>query len=85
VLEAFDDMVGVQMKIEEQTKVVIDVADSEKDYATRIFVEKFYVDTVLLYTKQVLMLQQAVKDYSEEGLLPLFDSNIENYIIIPEL
>lgn len=85
ILDAFNDIVGVQMKIEEQVKKTIDIANENKDYSTRIFIENFYIDTVILYTKQSLMLKKAVDDYENKDLLPLLDNNIENYIIIPAL
>lgn len=82
IIQMFEDILEIQMNIEEQVKNTIDISDEERDYSTRIFIENFYVDIVVKYTKQALILLKAIKDFDEKDILPLFDSNIENYMII---
>lgn len=82
ILECLNDIIGVQNNLEGMLKDCILTASENCDIAVEDMLRSYYKDTVVLYTKQANKLYDMASKYSEEGLLPIFDENCENYFIV---
>jgi len=82
VLNCLKDIIEVQNRLEDILKECIITSADNLDLAVEDMLRSYYKDVLVLYTKQANKLYNAALKYSEDGILPLFDVNCDNYFIV---
>ena len=82
VSECLSDIISVQERLEDMIKDCILTAADNVDLAVEDMLREYYKGTLVLYTKQAHKLYSAAQKYENDGVLPLFDVNCEEYFIV---
>ena len=77
-LDIFEEMLSFMQGFENDVYEVCESAELENDYMTKVFLDSFLLSLVPM-TKQFLLLLDKCEAYSD---MQLFDSNIEDWIIL---
>jgi len=77
-LDIFEDMLSFMQEFENDIYIVCEFANSENDYMTKVFLDSFMISLIPM-TKQLLLLVDKCEAYSD---MQLFDSNIEDWIVL---
>ena len=82
IIECYQDIVNTYVNVQKQVEICIDIAIENKDKAVEDFLRDFNVKVATLYVKQAKVLLNGIKQYNDEGLLSLINSNFEDFVII---
>lgn len=82
IIECYEDIVKVFSNINNQIVICIDSAIDTNDKPVEDFLRGFLVDKGTLYLKQAQTLLDGAKQYEEAGILPLFNGNFEDFVIL---
>jgi ferritin len=77
-MEIFEDMLRFMQEFESDVYGVCDLAKEDNDYMSKVFLDSFMLSLIPM-TKQFLLLVDKCEAYKD---MQLFDSNIEDWIVL---
>jgi len=85
VLEIFENFLESMREFEDVVQEAVNVCDEEADLTTKVFLQDFLMK-IIPFSAQAVLLCDKIEAYGDIPMgRMLFDSNIEDFIIVPML
>jgi len=83
IIGCLQDSNDCMIELQTQLEICIDSAIATRSKAFEDFLRAFNTDRMSAYRNQISLLLDGAKQFEDEGILSLFNSNFEDFVVIP--